>query len=60
MNPNITFFKATQKTDFGEIDGRQLVSGNFSSASGFQTIHQWLVSNGKLDQVPGGGGSCGV
>jgi hypothetical protein len=55
-----TFFKATQKTDFDEINGRQLVGGNFSSASGFQNIHQWLVSNGKLDQTPGGGSSCGV
>lgn len=54
------FFKATQKTDFAQVDPRQLVGRNFSSAAGFQNIHQWLVSNGGLQQAPGGGSSCGV
>jgi hypothetical protein len=54
------FFKATQNTDFAQVDSQQLVSANFSSSTGFQNIHQWLVSNGKLQQVPGGGSSCGV
>ncbi|MEJ2265643.1 MAG: hypothetical protein P8X95_19540 [Anaerolineales bacterium] len=53
MHPSIIFFKATQKTDFTQIDGQQLVGGNFSSASGFKNIHQRLVSNSKLEQTPG-------
>jgi hypothetical protein len=55
-----TFFKATQKLDFASVDAQQLVGANFSSATGFQNIHQWLVSNGQLEQAPGGGSSCGV
>lgn len=55
-----TFFKATQNADFAQVDPQQLVSANFSSSAGFQNIHQWLVSNGKLQQAPGGGSSCGV
>ena len=55
-----TFFKATQKLDFARVDGQQLVGANFSSSTGFQNIHQWLVSNGQLEQAPGGGSSCGV
>ena len=55
-----TFFKATQKVDFAQVDSQQLVGRNFSSAAGFQNIHQWLVSNGELQQAPGDGSSCGV
>jgi hypothetical protein len=55
-----TFFKATQKLDFARVDAQQLVGANFSSSTGFQNIHQWLVSNGQLEQAPGGGSSCGV
>lgn len=55
-----TFFKATQKADFAQVDPQQLVGRNFSSAAGFQDIHQWLVSNGELQQAPSGGSSCGV
>ena len=55
-----TYFKAAQKVGFDRADARQLVSRSFSSLSGFQTIHQWLSTNGLLQQAPGGGNSCGV
>ena len=54
------FYKATQKTDFAQVDAQQLVSRNYSSAAGFQNVHQWLVSNGQLQEASGGGSSCGV
>ncbi|OGN91006.1 MAG: hypothetical protein A2Y88_09715 [Chloroflexi bacterium RBG_13_48_10] len=55
-----TVFKATQNVDFVEADARQVVSNKYSSGSGFQSVHQWLVSNGLLQQAPSSGGSCGV
>ncbi len=55
-----TLFKAAQKVDFAQADARQVVSSRFSSGSGFQVVHQWLASNGLLEQAPGSGGSCGV
>lgn len=54
------FFQARQGVDFSQADARQMVGKDFSSGSGFQTAHQWLVENGLLEQAPGAGGSCGV
>ncbi len=55
-----TAFKASEKVDFAQVDAKTVVSANYSSASGFQAVHQWLSQNGLLEQAPGGGGSCGV
>ena len=53
-------FKTVNNTEFARLDARQVVGPQLSSGSGFQAVHQWLAQNGKLDQAPGGGGSCGV
>jgi hypothetical protein len=55
-----TYFKVSEKAVFDRADARQLVSQRFSSRTGFQTVHQWLATNGLLQQAPGGGNSCGV
>lgn len=55
-----TFFSSTKKDDFDEVDARQILSVEFSSLSGFQNVHQFLLSNELLPQVSGGGNSCGV
>jgi len=55
-----TSFKAKQNIDFAQADARQVVSREYSSASGFQGVHRWLVSNGLLEQAPNSGGSCSV
>lgn len=55
-----TVFKATQNVDFAQADARQVVSDKYSSGTGFQAVHQWLASNGLLEQAPSSGGSCGV
>lgn len=55
-----TVFKATQNVDYAQADARQVVSSQYSSGTGFQTIHQWLASNGLLEQAPNSGGGCGV
>lgn len=54
------FFKATRGVDFAEVDARQLVGPEASSGSGFRAVHQWLVENKLLDQVPNTGSNCGV
>lgn len=55
-----TYFNANQNVDFAQADAQQIVSQQYSSASGFQGVHQWLGSNGLLEQAPNNGGSCGV
>jgi len=55
-----TVLKATQNVDFTHADARQVVSNKYSSGSGYQAVHQWLASNGLLEQAPNSGGSCGV
>jgi hypothetical protein len=54
------YFKSNEDLDFDEVDARQFVGGNFSSSTGFQGVHQWLSTNGQLEQLPDGGNSCGV
>ncbi len=54
------FFKSAKNTDFAGVDGRELVGVNYSSASGFKAVHEWLANNGQLPQTPDSGGSCGV
>ena len=55
-----TFFKTNEKVDFAKADSSKVVSRQYSSGSGFQAVHQWLASNGQLQQIPNSGGSCGV
>lgn len=55
-----TLFKATQNTDFAQIDARELVGRRYSSSSGFRAAHEMLAEKGLLEQAPGQGGSCGV
>ena len=55
-----SFFKNTQGLDFAEVDAREFVGASASSGSGFRAVHQWLVTNDLLDQVPSSGSSCGV
>ncbi len=55
-----TAIQVTTQRDFNQADAKTVVSYNFSSISGFQSVHQWLLKNGLLEQAPSGGGSCGV
>ena len=54
------FFKATQKSNYADIDAKLIVGQQFSSISGFQNMHQWLAENGLLGQPPKSGNNCGV
>lgn len=54
------YFKMTKGQDFAQVEARQVVGPNFSSASGFQWVHRQLADSGVLKQIPDGGSSCGV
>ncbi len=55
-----TLFQALQNVDFNHADASQVVSARYSSGSGFQSVHSYLVKNNLLPQAPAQGGSCGV
>ena len=55
-----TALKAVQNVDYASADSRMVVSSQYASISGFQSVHQYLVKNGLLKQAPSSGGSCGV
>ena len=55
-----TYFKAVEGRDFKAVDARRIVGKEFSSGSGFNQIHQVLVSKALLPQASGSGQSCGV
>src|SRR3989338_8369115 len=45
---------------FKDIDAKTLLSKEYSSASGWQRIKQWLADKGLIQQLPKQGGGCGV
>lgn len=53
-------FKLANGQDFVQADSRVMAGPQFSSGSGFKAVNQWLSENGRLEQAPGGGNSCGV
>ncbi len=55
-----TAFKALQNVDYASADSRMVVSSQFASISGFQSVHLYLAKNGLLERAPVSGGSCGV
>jgi hypothetical protein len=55
-----TYYLAQSSSDFTSIDAREMVSAESFSRRGFASVHQWLVENGKLEQQPQNGSSCGV
>lgn len=54
------YFNAVDGQEFAKVDSQKVVSGDFSSGSGFSNVHQYLITNGLLEQAPGSGNSCGV
>jgi len=54
------YFKESEGLNFSEIDAEKMVGYDYSSATGFKSVHEWLATNGLLEQVPGGGSGCGV
>ncbi|HET7088831.1 MAG TPA: hypothetical protein VFL17_09290 [Anaerolineae bacterium] len=53
------YFEAAEGLDFSQVEPRTIVGVNYSSASGYRAVRQWLASSGLLKQSSGGG-SCSV
>ncbi len=54
------FFKSTTGENFQDVDARQLLGPQYSSGSGFQALHAYLIQNDLLPQAPKSNNSCGV
>ncbi len=54
------YFKNKEGVKFSDIDAKLLLSKDYSSASGAQSIKQWLSQQGLVEEPPKTGGGCGV
>lgn len=54
------YFKNKEGKSFKDIDAKMLLSKDYSSASGWQSVKQWLVDKGLVQQPPKQGGGCGI
>lgn len=55
------FFNVTQGKAWNQVDAKQILGYNNSSASGYYAIHQYLLSSNTLRGTSGNiGSSCGV
>lgn len=54
------FFKNKEGKNFKQLDGKIALSKEYSSASGYQNIKQWLASKGLIKESPKQSGGCGV
>lgn len=54
------YFKNKEGKSFKDVDGEVILGKNYSSASGWQQVKQWLADNGLIKPPPKTGGGCGV
>lgn len=54
------YFKLKDGTDFNKIDAKTILSKDYSSASGYNSIKKWLEEKEGKVQDQQGGSSCGV
>lgn len=54
------YFKNKDGKSFKDLDAKTVLSREYSSASGAQSIKKWLVEKGLVEQPPKTGGGCGV
>lgn len=54
------YFKNKEGKSFGQIPGQVILGKEYSSASGWQQVKQWLAKKGIIEQPSQQGGSCGV
>src|SRR3989338_4205824 len=54
------YFYNKEGKSFRDIDAQTLLSKDYSSASGSQSVKQWLAEKGLIQQPPKQGGGCGI
>ena len=55
-----TLLRETEGLAYADADPLRITGVNYSSATGFQGIHRWLVENNRLGQPAAAGNRCGV
>lgn len=54
------YFQNKEGKSFRDVDPKTILSKDYSSASGWQAVKQWLADKGLVQPPPKQGGSCGV
>jgi len=54
------YFKNKEGKNFSQVSAEEILSKDFSSASGWQIAKKWLIDKGIVQQPPKTGGGCGV
>lgn len=54
------YFKNKEGKAYKNVDAKVLLSKDYSSASGYQTVKRWLADNGFIQEPPKSGRGCGV
>jgi hypothetical protein len=54
------YYQSKNNMEFDDIPAREAVGSERFSSRGFAQVHEWLVSNGKLNVPNQNGSSCGV
>lgn len=55
-----SYFRAKEGKKFDEVRGEVILGKDYSSASGYSQIKQWLIDKGEIKQPADQGASCGV
>jgi hypothetical protein len=54
------YLKLAENVEFAAAGARRIVGHDMFSATGIQTVHQWLAEHGHFAQPGGGGNVCGL
>ncbi len=54
------YFKNKEGKNFRQVSGQVVLSKDYSSASGAQSVKKWLIDKGIQEAPPKQGGGCGV
>ncbi len=54
------YFENKEGKNFRDIPAEVILGKDYSSASGWSKVKQWLANKGIIEQPPKSGGSCGV
>ena len=54
------YFQAKEGKDWSQVDARTVAGKDYSTPQGWDQVISWLKINDLVEEVPSGGGSCGV
>ncbi|GMR19136.1 MAG: hypothetical protein BMS9Abin34_263 [Patescibacteria group bacterium] len=54
------YFEVQEGKSWAEVDPRVVMGEEYSTASGWTRVRNWLEANDAVEEVPSSGGGCGV